>query len=63
MRVSKQKMPPAGYENDKPSRYVIRNAIDMPRRTVNVPVMSTHTLEFRTMPVTLGRAPWEMEND
>jgi len=63
MRVSKQKMPAGAAASDTPSMYVIRDAISAPRRTVNVPVMSTHTLEFRTMPVTLGRAPWEVEND
>lgn len=59
MRVSKQKMPDGKVASDTPSRYVIRDAISSPRRTVNVPVLSTHTLEFRTMPVTLARAPWE----
>jgi len=63
MRVNKQKMPDGKAMSDKPSRYVIRDAISGPRRTVNVPVMSTHTLEFRTAPVTLSRAQWEMEND
>jgi hypothetical protein len=43
--------------------YAIRNAMGAPRRTVNVPVMSTHTLEMKTAPVTVARAPWEMEND
>jgi hypothetical protein len=59
MRVSKQKMPDGKAASDTPSRYVIRDAISAPRRTVNVPVISTHTLDFRTMPVTLGRSPWE----
>jgi hypothetical protein len=63
MRVSKQKMPDGKATSDRKSMYVIRDAISGPRRTVNVPVMSTHTLEFRTAPVTLSRAPWEMEND
>jgi len=63
MRVSKQKMPDGKVASDKLSRYVIRDAISASRVTVNVPVISTHTLEFRTMPVTLGRAPWEVEND
>ncbi len=63
MRVNKQKMPDGKAESDTPSMYTVRDAISAPRRTVNVPVMSTHTLEFRTMPVTLGRAPWEMENE
>ena len=63
MRVNKQKMPDGRAAGDKPSMYAIRDAISGPRRTVNVPVMSTHTLEFRTAPVTLSRAPWEMEND
>jgi len=63
MRVSKQKMPDGKATNDTPSRYVIRDAISAPRRTVNVPVISTHTLEFRTMLITLSRAPWEVEND
>jgi hypothetical protein len=63
MRVSKQKMPEGKAANDTPSMYAIRDAISGPRRTVNAPVMSTHTLEFRTAPVTLSRAPWEVEND
>jgi hypothetical protein len=63
MRVSKQKMPDGRVASDTPSRYAIRNAISAARVTVNVPVLSTHTLEFRTMPVTLARAPWEVEND
>jgi hypothetical protein len=62
MRVNKQKMPDGKTASDKPSRYVIRNVISGPRRTVNVPVISANTLEFCTMPVTLGRAPWEVEN-
>lgn len=62
MRVNKQKMPEGKAITDKPSMYAVRNAISAPRRTVNVPVMSTHTLEMKTAPVTLGRAPWEMEN-
>jgi hypothetical protein len=56
-------MPEGKAASDKKSMYAIRDAISGPRRTVNVPVMSTHTLEFRTAPVTLSRAPWEMEND
>jgi len=56
-------MPDGKADNDTPSMYTIRGAISAPRRTVNVPVMSTHTLEFRTMPVTLSRAPWEVENE
>ncbi len=63
MRVSNQKMPDGKAASDKPSMYVIRDAISAPRRTVNVPVMSTHTLEFRTMPVTVARAPWEVESE
>ena len=63
MRVSKQNMPDGKAASDTPSMYTIRDAISGPRRTVNVPVMSTHTLEFRTAPVTLGRAPWEVEDD
>jgi len=59
MRVSKQKMPDGRAASDKPSMYAIRDAISASRVTVNVPVLSTHTLEFRTMPVTLARAPWE----
>ena len=62
MRVSKQKRPDGKAASDVPSRYVIRGAISAPRMTVNVPVLSTHTLEFRTMPVTLARAPWERED-
>lgn len=62
MRVNKQKMPDGKMASDAPSRYAIRNAISASRVTVNVPVLSTHTLEFRTMPVTLARAPWEQEN-
>lgn len=61
MRVSKQKMPDGKAITDTPSRYAIRNAIGAPRKTVNVPVMSTHTLEMKTSPVTLARAPWEQE--
>jgi hypothetical protein len=63
MRVNKQKMPDGKAESDNPSMYTIRDAISAPRRTVNVPVMSTHTLEFRTMPVTLSMAPWEVKNE
>jgi hypothetical protein len=55
-------MPDGKVASDTPSRYVIRDAISASRVTVNVPVLSTHTLEFRTMPVTLARAPWEVEN-
>jgi hypothetical protein len=62
MRVNKQKMPDGKAESDKPSMYTVRDAISSPRMTVNVPVLSTHTLEFRTMPVTLARAPWQVEN-
>ena len=61
MRVNKQKMPDGQAASDKPSMYTVRDAISGPRRTVNVPVMSTHTLELRTVPVTLARAPWEIE--
>ena len=61
MRVSKQKMPEGKADSDKPSMYAIRDAISGPRRTVNVPVMSTHTLELRTRPVTLARAPWDCD--
>ena len=61
MRVSKQKMPDGKAATDRPSMYSIRDAISAPRRTVNVPVMSTHTLEFRTMPVTVARAPWDRD--
>ncbi len=62
MRVNKQKMPDGKAASDKPSMYTVRNAIGAPRRTVNVPVISTHTLEMKTAPVTLARAPWEQEN-
>jgi len=62
MRVSKQKMPEGKAESDTRSMYAIRGAISGPRRTVNVPVMSTHTLELRTVPITVARAPWEVEN-
>ena len=62
MRVSKQKMPEGRVASDKPSRYAIRNAISGPRKTVSVAVMSTHSMELRTAPVTLSRAPWEQEN-
>jgi hypothetical protein len=62
MRVNKQKMPDGKAASDTPSRYAIRNAIGAPRKTVNVFIPSTHTLELRTMPVTLARAPWETEN-
>jgi hypothetical protein len=61
MRVNKQKMPEGRVESDTPSMYAIRDAISAPRRTVNVPVLSTHTLEMKTAPVTLARAPWECE--
>ena len=61
MKVSKQKMPPGKADSDRPSMYAIREAISGPRMTVNVPVMSTHTLELRTVPVTLARAPWDCE--
>jgi hypothetical protein len=54
-------MPDGKATSDTPSRYVIRDAISASRVTVNVPVLSTHTLEFRTMPVTLARAPWQVE--
>jgi hypothetical protein len=62
MRVSKQKMPEGKADSDKPSMYAIRNAISGPRKTVSVAVMSTHSMELRTAPVTLSRAPWEREN-
>lgn len=62
MRVNKQKIPEGKVASDTPSRYVIRNAIGAPRRTVNVPVISAHTLEMKTAPVTVTCAPWEMEN-
>lgn len=62
MRVSKQKMPEGRVASDKPSRYAIRNAISGPRKTVSVAVISTHSMELRTAPVTLSRAPWEREN-
>jgi hypothetical protein len=63
MRVSKQKIPDGKATSDKKSMYAIRDAISSARVTVNVPVASAHTLEFRTAPVTLVRAPWEMENE
>lgn len=62
MRVSKQKMPEGRVASDKPSRYAIRNAISGPRKTVSVAIVSTHSMELRTAPVTLSRAPWEREN-
>lgn len=62
MRVSKQKMPEGRVASDKPSRYAIRNAISGPRKTVDVAIVSTHSMELRTAPVTLSRAPWEQEN-
>lgn len=62
MRVSKQKMPEGKVASDKPSRYAIRNAISGPRKTVSVAIVSTHSMELRTAPVTLSRAPWEREN-
>jgi hypothetical protein len=62
MRVSKQKMPDGAQPTDKPSRYAIRNAISGPRKTVDVAIVSTHSMELRTAPVTLSRAPWEQEN-
>jgi hypothetical protein len=61
MRVSKQKMPAGAAASDTPSMYAIRDAITATRKTVNVPVMSTHTLEFRTAPVTLTLEPWEVD--
>ncbi len=61
MRVNKQKMPDGKAASDKPSMYTVRNAIGAPRRTVNVPVISTHTLEMKTAPVTLARAPWDSD--
>lgn len=63
MRVSKQKMPDGGQESDKPSLYVIRDAISASRKTVDVPVISTHSNGPRTASVTLGRAPWEVDNE
>jgi hypothetical protein len=41
--------------------YAIRDALTAPRKTVNVPVLTTHTLEFKTAPITLSMAPWEGE--
>ena len=61
MRVSKQKMPAGAAASDTPSMYVVRDAITATRKIVNVPVMSTHTLEFRTAPVTLTLEPWEVD--
>jgi hypothetical protein len=29
---------------------------------VSVAIVSTHSMELRTAPVTLSRAPWEQEN-
>ena len=60
MRVSKQKMPDGKADSDRPSMYLIREAISATRKIVNVPVLSTHTLEFRTAPVTLTLEPWEV---
>jgi len=62
MRVSKQKMPAGGSASDKPSMYAIRDAITAPRKQIEVPVMSTHTMERRVAIVTVPRAPWEVEN-
>lgn len=59
MRVNKQKMPAGAAASDKPSMYAIRDAITAPRKTVNVAVLTTHTLEFKTAPITLSMAPWE----
>lgn len=61
MRVSKQKMPDGAQPTDKPSRYAIRNAISGPRKKIEVPVMSTHTMERRTAIVTVPRAPWDRD--
>lgn len=63
MRVNKQKRPEGKVASDTPSRYAIRNAISAPRKTVDVPVISTHSMGPRTASVTLGRAPWEVDNE
>jgi hypothetical protein len=61
MRVNKQKMPDGAQPTDKPSRYAIRNAITAPRKQIEVPVMSTHTMERRIAIVTVPRAPWDRD--
>ena len=61
MRVNKQKMPDGAQPTDKPSMYAIRNAITAPRKQIEVPVMSTHTMERRTAIVTVPRAPWDRD--
>jgi phosphoribosylcarboxyaminoimidazole (NCAIR) mutase len=61
MRVSKQKMPPGGSSSDKPSMRVIRDAITAPRKQIEVPVMSAHTMERRVAVVTVPRAPWDRD--
>jgi len=55
-------MPAGGSASDKPSMYAIRDAITAPRKQIEVPVMSTHTMERRVAIVTVPRAPWEVEN-
>jgi len=61
MRVSKQKMPPGGSDSDAPSMYAVRDAITAPRKKIEVPVMSTHTMERRVAVITVPRAPWDRE--
>jgi hypothetical protein len=61
MRVNKQKMPDGAQPTDKPSMYAIRNAITAPRKQIEVPVMSTHTMERRIAIVTVPRAPWDRD--
>jgi len=61
MRVSKQKMPEGRVASDKPSMYAIRSAISGPRKKIEVPVMSTHTMERRIAIVTVPRAPWDRD--
>ena len=62
MRVSKQKMPDGKAASDKKSMYAIRSAIEMPRKQINVPVLSTFSRERSFAIVTVPRAPWEVEN-
>jgi len=41
--------------------YVVRDAITAPRKQIEVPVMSTHTMERRIAIVTVPRAPWDRD--
>jgi hypothetical protein len=41
--------------------YAVRDAITAPRKKIEVPVMSTHTMERRVAVITVPRAPWDRE--